>query len=330
MKHPFKYLTILFVFGLFACEHEVDKPPGSYLEYLSDKAIVSIQIFDQSTWILSVKQCDTCYVSPTMSFRPTISQLTLITDSSFGYDEPTDLVIPCQDSKGVLYTASYNKVYKINDINDYSLVLETGDFYFTRFSFDKNDHIWFSGYDGIAYWDGFELNIFNEGNSELPSHITHGLTIDDSGIVWVASDHSGLLRISQDNWKIIPNSEIPGLRFNSYLRNPIADSENMIWFEVFNTDTISNILTYDNIDWEYRFSEPSKYSRLNIDSKGTIWVINNYFNDSGFDRSTLHYYLNGEWISFDVSDIKSQILTINADESNVYIGTLNGLFLKLI
>jgi hypothetical protein len=329
MKTSFKYLVITLLFGLIACEDEnVYKSSGSYIEYLSDKSIIAIRIYNQSTWILSSKLCDTCYIAPYMSYIPTISQLTLIKDSSFKYDEPTNFSIPCSDSKGNLFTASNNKLYKINNINDYSIFLETGDFHFNEFIFDKNDNIWLSGYNGIAFWNGVELKIYNSNNSELPSDITHGLAIDNAGTIWVALDFKGLLKIKSDNWEIIPNSEISGLKDISYLRNPIVDNDNNLWFNVFSPDINSNILTYDGLDWEYQFPDQSKYSNLNIDSKGTIWAIINHYDNDNFVSSTLFYYRNNDWINFDVSNIKSKILTVNSDDSKVFIGTVKGLYIK--
>ena len=79
-----------------------------------------------------------------MSHIPTVRQLTLISDSSFEYEEPTSVRMLCIDSKGDLYTTSGKNIYKLNNIGDYELVLETGDFYFNSFAFDKSDNIWLS------------------------------------------------------------------------------------------------------------------------------------------------------------------------------------------
>jgi len=43
---------------------------------------------------------------------------------------------------------------------------------------------------------------------------------------------------------------------------------------------------------------------------------------------TLKYYMNNSWINFDISDIHKQILTVNADDKKVYIGTIKGLIEK--
>lgn len=326
MKTPIKHLTTILLMVLFSCEkNDSYLNYKSYIDYLSDKAIVSIRIFDANIWILSTKECDTCYVSPYMSFRPTINQLTMINDSSFEFEEPTSVGIPCINHKGILFTASGNKVFKINNIKNYELVLETGDFNFNSMAFDKNDNIWFSGYNGIAFWNGNELKVYNMNNSKLPSDITHGLAIDSSGNIWITLDFKGLLKITDDKWKIIPNSEIPGLNEYSYLKSPIVNSENNIWFSVFSSDTTSSILRYDGNNWNYEYPNQNGYGTINIDSKGTFWIINAEYENYSFKNSTLSYLYNNEWIDFDVSMIKSKILTVNSDDKKVYIGTVKGL-----
>jgi len=260
-----------------------------------------------------------------MSFRPTITQLTLINDSSFDYEEPTSVGIPCPDSKGDLYTAASNKIYKLNNIKDYELILETGNFYFNSFAFDKNDNIWLSGYNGIAFWNGNELKVYNTNNSELPSDITHGLTIDNSGNVWVTLDFNGLLKISGDDWEIIPNSAIPGLTDYSYLNSPIVDNENNIWFIVFSPDTNSNILVYDSKEWIYQYPNQNGYGTINIDSQGIFWIIISEYENYSFKKSTLAYLFNNEWTNFDVSMIDTKILTLNAEDKKIFIGTVEGL-----
>ena len=330
MKTPTGFLLISILIGLYSCENDntqIDKE--TYLDYLSDKAITSIRIYDQTIWISSTKICDTCHVEPHWSFTPTIEQLTMIKDSTFEYVEPTAFGTPRVDSKGNLYVATNNILYELIDINNYSVVLETGDFYFNSFTFDNNDNIWLSGYNGIAFWNGNELKVYDTNNSDLPSDITHGLTIDNSNNVWVTLDFKGLLKIKEDDWEIIPNSEIPGLDEYSYLHSPIVDNENNIWFNVFSPDTNSNILFYNGVDWNYQYPRQNDYyGRLTIDSKGTIWAISNKYDYSTFISSSLAYYKNSEWIEFDISDIDSKVLTVNADDNKVYIGTVKGLIEK--
>jgi streptogramin lyase len=260
-----------------------------------------------------------------MSHIPTIRQITLISDSGFEYDEPASVGIPCTDSKGNLYTSSGNKIYKLNNIKDYELIFETGDFHFNSFTFDSNDNIWFSGYNGIAFWNGLELKVYNTNNSELPSDITHGHAIDNAGNVWVTLDFIGLLQISEEEWEIIPNSSIPGLSNYSYLKSPIVDKDNNIWFSVFSPDTNSSILVYNGNEWIYQYPNQSGYGIINIDSQCTIWIINSEYENNSFKKSTLVYLQNDNWSNFDVSMIDKQILTVNANDKKVFIGTGEGL-----
>lgn len=326
MKTLIKIWTIILLLGFLSCEkNDSHIKYKSFSDYLSDKAILSIQLYDNNIWILSTKVCDNCYVSPEMSSIPMVSQLTMINNSGFDYEEPTLVSTPTMDHQGNLYTASRNKMYKLMGIKDYELIFETKDFNFFDFAFDKNDNIWLSGDNGIAFWNGKELKIFNTSNSELPSNIIHGLAIDNSDNVWVALDFKGLLKINGDKWEIIPNSEIPGLNTYSYLNNPIVDNANNIWYNVFSPNATSSFLRFDGVNWHYEYPNQLGYGVLNIDSKGTLWVINTKIENSVFKRSTLTYLQNNEWINFDVSIIKSRILTVNSDDKKVYIGTTEGL-----
>lgn len=326
MKTFMKIWCIILLLGFLSCEKtEIPKTYKSSIDYLSDKAIFSIQLYDSNVWVSSAKVCNTCYVAPQNSRIPMVSQLTLINSKGFEYEEPSLVSTPTMDHQGNLYTSSRNKMYKLIDIKKYELVFETKDFNFFHFAFDKNDNIWLSGENGIAFWNGKELQIFNKSNSELPSNITHGLDIDTSDNVWVALDFAGLLKINGDKWEIIPNTEIPGLSAYSYLSNPIVDKENNIWFDVFKPNTASGFLKFNGKDWQYEKPNELSYGVLNIDSKGTIWAINSEYEINVFKKSTLTYLQNNEWVNFDVSKIKTKILTVNADDKKVYVGTTEGL-----
>ncbi len=308
-----------------SCENNTDKPVyKSYIDYLSDKSIESIHILGDDIWVLSSKLCDTCYVSPEMSSIPMISQLTIINDTSFDFEEPISFS-RAVGHRGSLYVASHNKIVKLKGIKNHEIILETGDFDFYYFAFDKNNNIWLGGYNGIAFWNGSELKVYNTSNSELPSNITHGLAIDNTGNVWIALDFEGVLKIEGDKWEVISNIEIPGLKSSSNLISPIVDTENNIWFSVYNSDTTSNILKYDGEDWNYEYPNQSGAGIIKIDSNGTIWIITNESENYSYKRSTLTYLQNNEWINFDVSSIKSYILTVNSDNETVYIGTVEGL-----
>ena len=317
---------VIFLLVLSSCENNADKPVyNSYLDYLSDKSIESIHILDNDIWVLSSKICDTCYVAPEMSSIPMISQLTIINDSSFDFEEPIFFSSQAVGHHGSLYVASQNKILKLNSIKDYEVILETGDFSFYYFAFDKNNNIWLAGYNGIAFWNGSELKVYNSSNSELPSNITHGLAIDNANNVWIALDYEGILKISGDKWEVISNSEIPGLKSSSNLRSPVIDNDNNIWFGVFNSDTTSNILKYDGENWNYEYPNQSGAGIIKIDSNGTIWIITNESENYSFKRSTLTYLQNNEWVLSDVGSIESYILTVNSDDETVYIGTAEGL-----
>lgn len=335
MKNLTFFLLFTILSGLLSCEKiDTQTKPESYFDYLSDKSISSIKLYNNRIWISSSKYCDTCYTHPASSAIPTIEQLTVIENSTYEYDEGTIFGTPISDNDGNLYVANGMQVYKVNNINDYSLFLETGNFRFKSFTFDKDDNIWFSGYNGIAFWNKAELVVNNSNNSELPSDITHGLAIDNSGMVWVALDFKGLLKIDSGKWEIIPNNSIPGLTNLSYLRSPIVDSDDNVWFEVFVSNKNSNIVMFNGSDWEYQYPDETGngnfHGNLTSDSKGRIWSINAFFEHGTSTLSSLTLSLreNNEWKIIDANDIETRILDINADDNKVYIGTLKGLFEK--
>lgn len=332
MKTRIIFFIFMVIVGLVSCETDdnVDKKV-SYLDYLNDKSIIAIQIQNDTKYIFTSRFCDTCYVAPYMSYIPSIEEWTVIkNDSIFENYSPNRFPgLPRSDNKGNLYIAKANNIYKLNKSGEYEQLLTTGEYVFQSFTFDNDDNIWFYGNNnGIAFWNKLDLNIYNTSNSPLPTNRIHGLAVDKSGVVWVSLDFKGLLKIESGKWTVIPNSEIPGLSEYSYLRGPKIVVDNSVWFEVFSPDTTSNVLRLENGDWIYEFPDNTKYCNLNIDSKGTIWAINNHYDYSDYQYSTLKYYMNNSWINFDISDIHKQILTVNADDKKVYIGTIKGLIEK--
>lgn len=329
MKSVTTLLISFLLLVLASCEKESEQSkPESYLDYLSDKMIVSIKIFDHTKWINSTCVCTTCNVPPHMSSIPMLNQLTRVHEEYFSYDESEVISSPIADRDGNLYVSIGNGVYKLNDINDYLLVVETGDFYFNSFAFDNDGNIWFGAFNGIAFWNKQELKIFDESNTDLPTNADHGLVADNEGTIWAAIGFEGLLKIEQNNWQFITNSEIPGLNENACLQKTLIDANNNLWFEVFNSGTASSILKYENEQWQYEFTEQGDAIELQVDSKGTIWLINKIFGEGELLNQSLQYYDGSSWIDFDVSDINDPILTVNADNEKVYIGTMNGLIEK--
>ena len=337
-------MVFLLAVGLSSCE-ETDnfQKDLTYSEYLNDKSIHLIRIFNGDIWVSSTNVCDTCYVAPQNSRVPLTAQLIRINNSGFDYEEPTNVSAPVADNRGNLYVSgnlwqypyeSRNKLFRVKAIGKYELVLETGDFYFDDFAFDRNNNIWFHGHEGIAFYNGSDLKVYDTSNSMLPTNINHGLAIGKDGIVWVALDHEGgLLKITGDKWEFIPYANIPGNI--SYLSNPIVDNENNIWFRVSTlnrTDTKSDILRFDGRDWYYEYIGHGDYTRaMEIDSEGIIWVItfDMEYSHEGYPitkSSDITYYQDEAWTNFDIGDIRNtEIFTLNADSKRIYIGTGKGM-----
>lgn len=331
MKAQIKFLIILVIFGLLSCEkNDSLEKEKTYLEYLKDKTVIGIYIHGDTKYILTSRHCDTCYVAPHMSHIPTIEEWTVIKDSTYENFSPTEFSgLPIYDNHGNEYKILDNILYRMQNNGENEKILSRDVFAFTSFTFDSEDNIWFYGDNiGIAFWNKNDIEIYATANSKLPTDNIHGLKIDKSGVIWVSLDFKGLLRIENENWKIIPNEEIPGLTEYSYLRGPKIIAENSVWFEVFSPDTSSNILKLENNNWLYEFPDTSAYCNLVQDSKETIWAITNHYDLSNYQFTTLRYYENNSWIDFNISDINTKIITVNADDITVYIGTLNGLIEK--
>lgn len=322
-------LKLLLFLSLLSCVKEENPGlPGSYSEYLSDKAIMSINIIDSAIWVYSSKLCDTCYVSPYMSYLPTIQQITLLDDKGFEFEEPARVMPPVKDNSGKLITIGMGKVFRFHELGKYDLLFESNDIFFTGLLPDKNNNLWLTYNNGIACWNGTELKMYTPENSPLPTKIIHGMAVDESGKIWIACDFKGLATLYNNQWEIISNSEIPGLSARSYLSSVNSDNMGNIWFNVFRSDTTSNIIRFDGISWHYEYPVSSPKGRVVVDSQGHAWYIYSEYESASRINNTLKFYQNGDWHSFDVSSIKEWITTINADDKKVYIGTSKGLIIN--
>ena len=301
----------------------------TYLEYLSDKSIRSILPVNGEVWIESSSLCDTCYQQPHLS-EPT-RQLTKISGNKFEFNSDFPYRDLQSDKDGNLYAHYYghSKLYKVNDLDDFTLHQSIPGFGFMRYAFDYNKNLWLSGYQGFAFSDGSELSLYNESTSDIPSNITHDLAIDYGGVVWVAFDYNGLIRIKSGVWEYIPWTAIPGLHQNSYLSTVTVDGHNHKWFKVSTPGfTGTNILSlYDDSEWAYH--EPpnaSSWGHLKADVNGIIWYMSFVWANFALKEPNLSFYKNNEWCTVDVSNLKSRIMTVNVYDDKLLIGTQKGLY----
>lgn len=325
-----KYFLFAIIILFSACSKEdfMDMPSLSN-EFLAQKSIYDIRIFNDEVWVRSERPCDTCNVPGHSSYIPVISQLGRIKGSDYRYDESKPLVIPVADNRGNLYTATKNEILKINDIKNYTSVLKTGDFEFTDFGFDKNNHIWMSGNKGIASWDGKKLTVYDTSNSDLTSNITHGMAVDGLGNIWITLDFkNGVLKISDGRWEIFGLDRIDGSTSNSYFSKPVVDKDNRVWFTVINSPYSTNVVNFDGKSWTTEFPQILRHGQLFADSQGKIWRLNHIIDTSSTMKFTLQYLAGESWINYDVSDISHLILSLDADMNNVYLGTADGLVVK--
>ncbi len=310
------------ILGLVSCEKDVlVENNKAYLDFLKDKSILDIEIIDNTIYIESLKSSNT---GSSGGYGDTI-QWTVVNESSFEtylYEDFSG--VPHKDSKGNLYIGTYKTLFKLNNSGGSDLILNTGDFYFVDFAIDKLDNIWFYGHNaGIAYWDHSKLTVYNSQNSILPSGYYHcQLAIDESNIVWVASIGSaGLIKIESDEWKIIPGSEIPGFTEFSYLSNPLVDNENGTWFEVYSSDAGTKFVKLKDNKWSLEYPPTSRH--LIKDSMNVLWAVSYQISEG---VNALRYLKENQWIEIDISNISHDIITCNADDNTIYIGTQKGLF----
>jgi hypothetical protein len=333
MNKLLNILSILLILGFVTCKKDEKTVNNinqkivnnkAYLDFLKDKSILDIKIVGGTKYIESLKHCNTCGSG---GYGDTI-QWTVVKDSSFEtYLENDFIGVPQKDSKDNFYVGTYKSLYKLNESGNYELILNTGDFYFFYFTIDKLDNIWFFGDNaGIAYWDHSKLTVYNSQNSVLPANYNCKLVVDDSNTVWVASiGYIGLLKIESGKWKIIPGSEIPGFTEYSYLDFPLVDIENGIWFQVYDSDADTKFVRLKDNIWTLEYPPNSYYSsNLFNDSQNNIWSFSTTIDGDG--NSGLWYYKNDMWNAMNISNINSKIITINADNNTIYIGTEKGLF----
>jgi hypothetical protein len=326
----FLILTFLLLALIPSCKKDKETHPLTYLDYLSDKSIRNIVSVNGEVWIESSSRCDTCYEMPHLS-EPK-RQLTNIRGKDFDFNPDfayRDLQLDKDGNLYALYYGDHKEIYRVNDINDFSLHQSFPDFGFMRYAFDFNNNLWLSGYQGFAFWDGSELTVYNESTSDIPSNMTHSLVIDHGGVVWVAFDYNGLIRIKSGVWEHIPWTAIPGLQQNSYLSTMAVDQNDRKWFKVFTPgNTGTNILSlYDGAEWTYH--EPpnaSSWGHYMADVNGRIWFMSFVWENFAFKEPNLSFYKNFEWFSVDVRQVKSRIMTVNVYENKLLIGTQEGLY----
>ncbi|MFT4017991.1 MAG: hypothetical protein QM668_13580 [Agriterribacter sp.] len=322
---------ILLLIGIFtSCKKQsAVKLPGSYLEYLDEKQILSITAAGNEVWVLSSTVCNTCSVPGYVSSVPLNYQLTKITGNSYKVDEKTRVGKPVRDRNNHLYAKGidYKGIYKINDVNDYSLIVETGDLMVNDFVFDNNNHIWIWGTTGIGYWDGSRLEVYNSSTAGLPTDIIHGITVDANNIVWAPLDYAGkgVLKIDNGNRSIVPITSIPGLSPDNYLANPVADDAGNIWFSTY-AFASPKIVKYDGSSWKMLPSDYDGYI-IGRDQKGIVWQTRNN-SSSSQGPTSLYHFTNNEWQQVNTSESKGYIYTVDVTDNNIFIGTSRGLLVK--
>ncbi|MBX3254390.1 MAG: hypothetical protein KF862_09640 [Chitinophagaceae bacterium] len=325
------YILLLLIGAFTSCKKpNTVRLPGSYIEYLDEKQILGITASGNEVWVLSSTVCDTCSVPAYVSTVPLSYQLTRITGSSYRVDERTPVWKPVRDKNNNVYARgiNYKGIYRINGVNDYSLIVETGDLMINDFVFDNNNHIWIWGTAGIGYWDGSRLEIYNSSTAGLPTDIIHGIAVDANNIVWAPLDYAGkgILKIDNGSRSIVPITSIPGLTAGNYLSNPVADSAGNIWF---GTDAFATpkIVKYDGSNWTTISSDNNAYI-VGRDQKGTIWQTRNNSTGSPQGPTSLYYLKNNEWQQVNTSESKGYIYNVDVTDNNIFIGTSRGLLVK--
>jgi hypothetical protein len=110
MKARIIILTLMVIVGLVSCKtDDIAVKKVSYLDYLSDKSIIAIQIQNDIIYIFTSGYCDTCYVAPHMSHIPSIEEWTVIkNDSIFENYSPNKFSgLSKSDNKGQVYLAKW-------------------------------------------------------------------------------------------------------------------------------------------------------------------------------------------------------------------------------
>lgn len=326
---PITYCLLCLI--ILSCErNDSYKFPKSYEEYLSDKIIEQIELREDEIFIMSYF-FDRTNQPPYSSMLPVRFQITVINDKYFKYNERVPGGVMEIDPNGGLYLSSVGELFRIENSGDLIPVLRTDSFCIRDYTFDQQGNTWLTGDPGFLYWNGSERFYYNSSNSIIPTNITHGIAIDSFDVKWITLDFHGLLKITGNTWEIIENDEIPGLTESSYLYNPLTDNENRIWFHVHRPDTSytqSNLLIYDGSEWSYSPPFESGNGLLKTDKYGNIWAINNEIEDGYLLNSSIYYYENETWVNYPILiPEKTMVITLNADEEHLYLGTTKGLYI---
>lgn len=333
MKRIFPPLFLLIITGMISCEkNNLSNLPDSCQEYLSDKIIEQIEIRDDELFILSYF-FDRENLPPYSSMLPVRYQLTVIKENDYKVNDkiPGGAMKLCANNE--VFLSSGDQLYRIDNARNLVPLIKCEGFYIRDYAFDKQGNAWLSGEPGIMHQDEGGMINFTSSNSPLPTDITHGIAIDSFDVKWIMLDFEGILKIEETIWNVIENEDIPGLTEFSYLYNPIADNQNRLWFHVFNPDTTytrSNLLIYDGAEWKYAPPFEKGNAVIKPDKYGNIWAIVNVIEEGNFEGSSVFQYENDIWVNYPIAIPGNvMVITLNADDENIYLGTTAGLYLQL-
>lgn len=325
------YIVLIFLLPFASCHKNTPlKFPGSYIEYLDERQILGITASGEEVWVFSSSICDTCKVPPHVSYIPMNNQLTKISNNTYKVDEKPPLSKPLKDRHGNLFAKGNNfkNIYRINGINNYSLVMETGDFLINDFVIDNDDNIWICGNKGVGCWNGRELKIYDPSNSILPVITAFELGVDTKGGIWIVPQNYAykyLLKIQDGNWSKIEYNDIPALNNITYLSKSTPDNDGNVWFNTYVAGK-SKIIKYDGNNWTVGSSE-NRIAIIGKDQHGTIWKTENSYTDFKVP-TTLYYLKNSNWEQLNIPESKGYVFSVDVTSDSVYIGTSGGLLVK--
>jgi signal transduction histidine kinase/ligand-binding sensor domain-containing protein len=181
----------------------------------------------------------------------------------------------------------------------------------------KSGYLWFTGYGGLIRFDGNTFTTFNKKNTpQLLSNVTGRIAEDTLGNLWITSQESGLISISEGKFKIHGQEE--GIKDLS--RAILIDKSNTLWA----ASPDKGWFSYKNGKFNYiEYNTPLNTIEVRSICEGKPGEI--FFGTLG---SGLFHYKDGKLnqinYSKDVSNL--WIYSLYFDNSNtLWVGTSNGL-----
>jgi signal transduction histidine kinase/ligand-binding sensor domain-containing protein/DNA-binding response OmpR family regulator len=276
-------------------------------------------------------------------------KITPVTDAVANKQEHSPITSASLDSKNYIWILRHNGVIEKFDGEQYKNLLHTTIFQkqnlqlqFGYFMFiDNQDEIWLyqrNTLSGLYRYNPSRNNILyysqQSGTPALSNNAINGITQDNRGLIWIATDHGGVNILDKENHTIthLANSETDNKSIADNVLNAIyKDNQGIVWLGT----NKKGINIYDESSnrfplYHHAGKQPNSlpFDDVNAfveDKKGNLWIGTNGGGLIYYDRqkNTYQQYLNS--ISNTNSLSNNVVVSLFIDhQQKLWIGTYLG------